>query len=153
MMYAEEKTMNRPSDAYGLYLRTNIETASPEKLVVMLYDGLLRFLNQACIKIREKKIEESHYFLIRSQNIVNELTMSLKQDGSEMARNLSGLYTYIHQQLVMANLTKNEATVKEIVDLVRPLRDAWQQALTQSCDQSQPGTQVLGAQQSPAPLR
>lgn len=111
---------------YQSYQRTAIETASPEQLVLMLYDGALRFLNQAKVAIREDKLEETHKMITRSQNILNELLSSLNYEkGGDIARNLGSLYTYMHSRLIDANLRKDAALVQEVQDLLTPIRDAW----------------------------
>ncbi len=131
--------MNQSRNAYQSYQRTSIETAPPEKLILMLYDGLIRFLNQAKLKVQEKNIEESHKLIVRSQDIVSELTKSLNRDTGDIARNLNSLYNYMYRQLIFANLSKDESRIQEVIDLVIPLRDAWIKAMAVNTAPAQAG--------------
>jgi flagellar protein FliS len=107
------------------YQKTKIETASPGELIVMLYDGLIRFLHQAKNKLGEKDIEGCHVAIVKSQNIITELQSSLRTDCGVISQNLQGLYAYMFKRLVEANLTKDSAVLDEIINLVVPMRNTW----------------------------
>jgi flagellar secretion chaperone FliS len=112
------------------YLRTQIQTASREQLVLMLYDGAIRFGDQAKDRLSAQDWEGSHGFLIRAQNIVLELLYSLdRKAGGSIADNLAGLYTYCYQRLVEANLRHDPAKIEECNAILRKLREAWAQAI------------------------
>src|SRR5580693_4788138 len=94
------------------YLKTQVMTASPEMLQLMLWDGAIRFAEQGRQAILKKEIEASYHALLRSQKIMMEMVTSLKHDISpDLCKNLSGLYTFIHRKLVEANTTKVVAHV------------------------------------------
>jgi len=74
--------------AYEQYRQTQIQTAKPEQLLLMLYDGAISFLKKAKVAIKNKNIEEAHTFLIRVQDILIELMSSLNMDVGDIAKNL-----------------------------------------------------------------
>ena len=124
MTYQEQKARE--------YLRTQIQTASREQLVLMLYDGAIRFSEQAKEKVEGSDVEGGHRLFLRAQNIVLELLYALdRENGGEIAANLAGLYTYMYNQLVEANVYKDTARVDRVTSLLRSLRDAWAGAITQ----------------------
>ena len=70
------------SHPYQAYHRTNVQTADQRKLIVMLYDGLIRFLRKSALKIEENDMEGAHNYLVRSREIVQELLATLKPEKS-----------------------------------------------------------------------
>ncbi|MFN3691173.1 MAG: flagellar export chaperone FliS, partial [Fimbriimonadales bacterium] len=91
-------------NGYERYLETAVETASPARLIVMLYDGAIRFINEALAAMRQRDYETKNAQLQRAQKILAELISSLDFDkGGEIAENLFRLYTYMYNQLVEAN--------------------------------------------------
>src|ERR1700675_919047 len=90
------------------YLRTKVLTATPEQLQLMLYDGALRFAEQAKIALQQKNYEQSHNLIGRAQKIVAELVSSLKHDVSpELCGKLASLYNYAYRSMVTANVDHN----------------------------------------------
>ena len=89
------------------YQKTQVETASSEKILIMLYDGAIQFLNKAKVSIEQKSIEESHNNIIGAQRIINEFMNTLDfKIGGEVAKNLYSLYDYLNYRLIQANLKK-----------------------------------------------
>jgi flagellar protein FliS len=112
------------------YLKTQIQTASREQLILMLYDGAIRFGEQSKDRLAVQDWEGAHGLLIRAQNIVMELLYSLdRKAGGTVADNLAGLYTYCYQRLVEANIQHNPAKIDECNAILRKLREAWAQAI------------------------
>lgn len=93
----------------------------------MLYDGLVRSLNQAGDAIRNGLIEEAHNKLVKSQDIILELDSSLNMEY-EISRHLHATYDFLYRQAVKANVDKDAAVVESCLGMVRELRDAWLQA-------------------------
>jgi flagellar protein FliS len=119
-----------PNDKTREYLKTQVQTASREQLVLMLYDGAIRFSEQARDRITAEDYEEAHNFLIRAQNIVLELLYALdRKTGGEVADNLASLYTYCYNRLVEANVHHLPEKVEESNSVLRGLREAWAQAV------------------------
>jgi len=112
------------------YLKTQVQTASREQLILMLYDGAIRFGEQAKERIAGKDWEGAHGLLIRAENIVLELLYALdRKAGGSIADNLASLYNYCYQRLVEANIRHDPAKVDECNSILRKLREAWAQAM------------------------
>lgn len=112
------------SNAYEQYRQTAIQTAPPEQLVVMLYDGAIRFLEQAKATIQEGGDPERP--IGRAQDIIIELASSLNRAaGGEIAENLARLYDFWLNWLVQAQVRRDATKVEEVLVMVRELREAW----------------------------
>jgi len=116
--------------AYQNYRRTVVETASRGQLILLLYDGLLRFLEQAKSELADGRAKEAHFALIKAQNVLSELMASLDLDqGGQIAQNLLAVYEFMFMRLVDANFRKSAEPIDGVVDLVRTLRVAWERAV------------------------
>ncbi len=112
--------------AYRAYEKTNVHTADQRQLILMLYDGAIRFLRKANQKIDEKDVESAHNYLIRTRNIISELLATLKPEkAGEVGANLRQLYIYMFNRLVQANLSKDKEAVNEVIKLMTTLREGW----------------------------
>ncbi|GAB3073878.1 flagellar export chaperone FliS [Phycicoccus sp. Root101] len=105
-----------------------VTTASPNRLVVMLYDRLLKDLNTAFTAVAAGDIEVAHRNLLHAQDIVAELSGSLDLDLWPEGTQLKALYDYLTDRLVRANVTKDATFVTECLEVVEPLRDAFAEA-------------------------
>ncbi|GHS92937.1 hypothetical protein FACS1894107_09940 [Planctomycetales bacterium] len=124
--------MNPSLQRRDAYRQTQIHTASKEQLVLMLYDGVIRFSEQGRQAILDKNIEKKQFALVRSQDIIFELVNGLDHEkGGEIAANLARLYAYAIKRLVDANLKNDTAGIDETQDIFRNLREAWAVAMTQ----------------------
>src|SRR6476620_3649653 len=86
------------------YLRTQVLTATPEQLQMMLYDGAIRFAEQARPALEKKDWETTYSMISRSQKIITELTGSLKHEvAPEMCARLASLYNYVYKKLIEAS--------------------------------------------------
>src|SRR5882724_301008 len=91
--------------AANSYLRTKVLTATPEQLQMMLYDGALRFCEQARAALVEKNYEQSYNLISRVQKILMEMICSLKHDVSpDLCGKLAALYNYAYRKLIEANI-------------------------------------------------
>lgn len=112
--------------ARAQYLKTQVETASKEQLVVMLFDGIVRFTEVARKAIENKEIENSHNALMRAQAIVMELIVTIDKDkGGDVAKNLMALHAYALNCLVQCNLRKDVSKIDEVQNIYRKLREGW----------------------------
>ena len=110
------------------YKQMQIKTASPGKLLLMLYQGAIKFMKLAKKNIKEGKIEESHKNIIKAQNIILELQSTLnKEEGGEIASRLESLYDYMYRELIQANLNKNTKHLDNVIPLVKELFDAYKE--------------------------
>lgn len=113
---------------YNQYKENNIKTSSPENLTLMLYEGALKFINQGKLFIEEKNIARANETIQRAQDIIQELNITLDMKY-EVSHNLRGIYTYILERLVDANIQKDTSILNEVGDMVRELRDTWKEAM------------------------
>lgn len=117
------------------YQAQSILTASPGQLVLLMYDGALRFMAQARAAFSEpedtpRRLEKINTALLRAQAILGELRSNLDfTSGGEVAVNLDRLYDYYLRRLFECNLRKNEIPLIEVEGLVRELRDGWSEML------------------------
>ena len=118
-----------PAGAYQAYRNTQVQTASPAELVLLLYDGAIKFCKQAEMYLDRGDKEQAHNALIRSQDIIDELAASLDSSASEeIAKGLSQLYDYMVQRLIEANIKKDKAPIEEVVTMLQELRETWAEA-------------------------
>lgn len=98
----------------------------------MLFDGAIRFARQAQECINRGDMEAANTKLLRVQDIVMELNLSLDLSVGEIAQNLQQLYTFIYERLVQANIKKDPAIIEEALRLLTELRDTWEQVVSQT---------------------
>lgn len=123
------------------YKETQIKTASPGKLIILLYEEAIRQLGNAAsiLESGSKKLDEVNNSVLRAQDMITELMVSLNfEKGHDIARNLFNLYMYFNQQLTQANIKKDPAPLKEVKKLMSDLCDAWKQAII-NVGQDMPG--------------
>lgn len=116
-------------NSYSQYQQTQIDTASPERLLLMLYDGAIRFANVAKKALEDKDFSAANTHCLKVQNILNELMVTLDMKvGGELAQNLFDLYDFMTRQTVQANVSKNPEQLTGVLDILKELREAWMQA-------------------------
>lgn len=125
------------NQAYRQYQRTQAETASPGELIVMMYKGAIKFLVVAKQKLDSRDFDGAHRNLVRAQEIILELMISVDVTTGPVARNLFDLYEFMHRHLVQANCKKDEKLVDEVLGLLRELLPAWEQAIVAQSKVSQ----------------
>ena len=114
------------------YLQTQVQSRTPVELVVMLYDGAIRFLGQARTALVVGDLVAKRDALSRGLAIVQELQHMLNMEaGGEIATRLDGLYTYVQGRCYEANAQRDTAGLDEAIKLLTPLRDAWADVATQ----------------------
>lgn len=123
--------MNMNAQVYDQYRKTTVETLSPAKLLLMLYDGALSSLRTAQKAIDEKDMSQAHNQLIKAQDIVTELMATLNMDVP-ISQQLYSLYDYIQRRLIEANLNKDSSIIDEAYQFISELRDAFAQAARES---------------------
>ncbi|MFW6016072.1 MAG: flagellar export chaperone FliS, partial [bacterium] len=111
--------------AYKEYKQVQVNTANREKLLIMLYQGCIKFLRLARKNIEEENIELAHNYNIRSQDIIRELMNTLDRDnGGEIADNLYSLYSFMNRQLIEANVKKVIEPIETVEELMLDLLDS-----------------------------
>ncbi len=108
------------------YLKTQILTAPPEKLQLMLYEGALRFARQAGENIKEGRYEASYELLVKAQNIVLELICGLRPEHNPVLCNkMAALYSFVYRRLVEANIRHDVKALEEALSVLSIMRDNW----------------------------
>ncbi|WP_415900054.1 flagellar export chaperone FliS [Neptuniibacter sp. QD48_11] len=107
-------------------LRATIETASPHKLISMLFDGAMGALAKAKGAIERDSIEDRTQHLNKASEIIVGLRGSLDlEEGGEVAANLDGLYDYMLRSVMQANRENNAEKVQEVMNLMLEIRQGW----------------------------
>ena len=120
------------SREYQSYKQTEIETASPAKLLLLLYDGALKRLHRAKEALKQEDWTEAHESLIRVQKILVELILALDWEvGGDLAPRLHSLYDFMYRRLVEANCKRDTDRVEEVIQLFSTLREGWEEAYRQ----------------------
>lgn len=108
------------------YRQNAVMGASPVQLVVMLYDGALRFMEEGKRAMAAKDLETQNFKLQRAQKIVIELMSTLNlQQGGEIAKNLLGLYTFVVNELVEGNINDDPVKIDNAMKTMSELREGW----------------------------
>jgi flagellar secretion chaperone FliS len=108
------------------YKQQSILTAPPGRLLVMLYDGCLRFLFQSAYAMREGDRPTSQNRLNRAEAIIDELTVTLDHErGGEIAGNLQGIYAFCRRHLIEAWVEQDPEKIEQVSGLLGELREAW----------------------------
>jgi flagellar protein FliS len=103
-------------------------TASSGKLLLMLYDGAIKFLRFSKVAIDEKDFARANNYLLRVQDIITELMSTLNMD-IEISKSLFALYDYMKYRLVQANTSKDKEAINEVQNMLTELRDTWQKIM------------------------
>lgn len=129
------------NNAMGRYKKIDIVTASQDKLIVMLYDGAILYLENA-IKSLDKKhgTEDAHNNIMKSQDIIYELSSSLNLDAGDIAHRLSSIYVYMNKRLSEANISKDKKPIIEVIDYLKELRTAWASIMNKNSGSSKDNT-------------
>jgi flagellar protein FliS len=115
-----------PPEGLTHYKKTQIETATPLQLVVMLYDGAVENLQRAKNAIADNDVALKSRSVDKALAIVGELQATLDmEEGGEIARSLNALYAYACEQIVEASVSMNAAPLDSVTSLLTTLRSAW----------------------------
>ncbi len=104
-----------------------IKTANQGKLIVMLYDKAINSVKTAINEIPKKNTYEIHSNIVKAQDIISELMLALDFEAGDVAKRLWSLYTYINKKLVEGNVKKDAEPLKEVLNYLTELRNAWSQ--------------------------
>lgn len=127
--------MNHQLQARQAYAESSVLTASPERLVVLLYDGAIRFLRQAAHAMREGTPEQASDRLARANAILTELNCALDiERGGEVADRLRAIYLFCKRHTSDANLRRDPDGVEAVVKLLSELRESWAKIADQSAE-------------------
>jgi len=117
------------SNPYQNYIKQEVEGATKGKLVLLLYDGCIKFMKTACMAIEEQNIQGAHTNIMKAENIIYELMATLNMEAGEISENLMRLYDFMIFQLVQANKDKSIEKIESVVNLMSTLREAWKEVV------------------------
>ncbi|MBN2852603.1 MAG: flagellar export chaperone FliS [Clostridia bacterium] len=117
----EENVLNK-------YMESNILTATPEKLILMLYNGCIKNIHLAKKSIEENDIVNKNNFILKAESIVFELQASL-DFNYPISKEINSLYEFIIDLLIDANINKDSSKLDAALKLVLEFRDTWEQAM------------------------
>jgi len=116
------------ANPYQAYLNVQFETADQGTLILMTYDGAIRFCRTAIHCMDQEDKNGKGEWLAKAFDVVGELRRSLRPDiGGELAKNLDQLYAFITRQITLANLTGKKEYAETAATMLEQLRDAWRQ--------------------------
>lgn len=119
-----------PQDGSDEYLRSAVLTATSEQLVLMLYDGAIRFARQGKEALAHRNFETSCEKLLRAQRIVQELQAGIREEvDPALARQMRALYDFIYERLVRANMRQEAGPIDEALKILEHQRETWRMLL------------------------
>ncbi|MCX6954435.1 MAG: flagellar export chaperone FliS [Verrucomicrobia bacterium] len=119
-----------PANVLSRYGAVQASTSTPGQILVMLYDGLFRFLNEARAAMVEKRRGRAGESIGRAHAIIDTLCSTLDPSHAPaLCENLEALYLYCMQRLITANMESRPEPIDEVLHILAPLRDAWHEVV------------------------
>ncbi|MBM3381477.1 MAG: flagellar export chaperone FliS [Betaproteobacteria bacterium] len=115
------------NNPYRAYQKTQVTTAKPEKILLMLYEGAIKFTKLAILRMREKNLSEKGKYISKTLAIVSELMNTLDHEkGGQIAADLENLYMFMMDKLIEANMNNRVEELEVVERLLTTLYTAWQ---------------------------
>jgi len=112
------------------YQNNQIVTAKPEQILILLYDGAIRFVYRAATAIAEKDVEKKNINVNKTVAILSELSATLDHTiGGQVAADLAALYDFMIRELTAVNRTNDQNRLENVRAILTELRDTWAQAV------------------------
>ena len=123
-----------PGNPYNKYIKqyqaSNINTATPEKLMILLSDGALQFLQKAKTAIAENNLQERAQNIEGARKIIRELMRTIDlENGNKVSKQLFKLYNKMAMNLIKANVQRNSAKIDEVIEDLTNIRWGFQKAI------------------------
>jgi flagellar protein FliS len=132
-----------PSQYHNQYHKNAISTSSQGRLIIMMYEGAIKFTTMAIKSIDEGDIAGQGKYISKTHDIISELSLALDiEKGGEVALRLESLYQYTLSQLTIANIKSDRKTLENIIKILSPLNNAWEQLFHTSTN-TEKGVQEL----------
>lgn len=113
-------------NGFDVYQQTAISTQNRGRLIVMLYDGAIKFLRQAIGDLQRGDLTAKGQHIAKAQDILFELNTVLDMEkGGQVAQNLRSLYNFMQRHLTQANVQKDPRMIQEVIDLLDELNQSW----------------------------
>ena len=122
------------TETRDIYLELQVQTATPQKLRLMLIEGALRFARQTRDQWRAAQLDQALESLIRCREIVSELIAGIRPDQSPLASKVNGLYVYLCSALIEAQQTRDEHQLAAVIRVLEEERETWRQLCEQLPD-------------------
>ena len=117
---------------YQRYQENKIEGSSQGEMIILLYEGAIKFMYEAINFIEVKNIQNAHDKIIKVQRIINELMITLDfEAGGEIATNLYNLYDFVMNELIKANIKKEAEGLNNSIEILQELLGAWKVVIQQ----------------------
>nr|WP_312214313.1 flagellar export chaperone FliS [Clostridioides sp.] len=113
------------SNPYNTYKQNEVNTATRNKLLLMLLDGAVKYTKIARLAILDKNITKAHLELVRVQNIFIELMSTLDTSMGGWTKEIYDVYEFIRQELMEANIKKDAEILDKLLPLIEQIRDLW----------------------------
>lgn len=113
------------SNPYNTYKQNEVNTATRNKLLLMLLDGAVKYTKIARLAILDKNITKAHLELVRVQNIFIELMSTLDTSMGGWTKEIYDVYEFIRQELMVANIKKDAEILDKLLPLIEQIRDLW----------------------------
>ena len=127
-----------PSRYHNQYRKTEISTSSQGRLILMMYEGAIKFTTMALQSIEKGDIAGQGKYINKTHDIINELSLALDlKKGGEVAGRLESLYQFILSQLTLANIKSDQQALKTVINILGPLSEAWEQLYNASTNTGQ----------------
>ena len=115
------------------YRHNEVATSSQGKLIIMMYEGALKFVTLAIEGIDSKDLSKKGKYINKTHDIINELSCALDmKKGGDVAQKLESLYQFILHQLTLANIKSDRKALESIVNVLTPLMEAWKELLAKN---------------------
>lgn len=116
------------NNPYAAYQNNSVNTSTPGELTLMLYNGCLKFIQQAKNALEDGNIEEMNRFAQKAQTIVSELMLTL-DTSYPVSKNMLVLYEFTNSRLIEGNIKKDGVMFEEASDIIMQFRDTWKQVI------------------------
>ncbi|WP_438316124.1 flagellar export chaperone FliS [Sporosarcina sp. FA9] len=117
--------MNNP---YATYQNNTVNTSTPGELTLMLYNGCMKFIEQAKRAMDDNNIEEKNKSVQKAQAIISELMLTL-DSSYPISANMLVLYEFANSRLIDGNIKNDSALFEEASDIIKEFRDTWKQVI------------------------
>lgn len=115
---------------YQQYKKTSIESASREKILLLMYEGAIRFVKLAINAIEKNNIADKGTYIGRAYDVIMELNNTLDHEvGGELAQNLESLYIFMTDNLTKANINNDKKSLEDVLKILLTLHEGWKQAV------------------------
>lgn len=132
MRYGQERL-------YKEYRNNEISTSNQGKLIIMMYDGAIKNINLAIEACKNKDISSKGLHIRKAHDIINELSLALdEKKGGEIAVRLEQLYQFILKQLSLANMKRDNKSLKSTLNILIMLREAWEEVIQKESKSDKP---------------